>query len=104
LDIYRFSRRFPVEELQGITGQLRSTASALTAHLSDALKQQHPGEKIRSYQAAEGKLSACRSYLQLARDLGYGKNETLQQEAEALEHQLKEHLSILKNGLGMTFS
>jgi four helix bundle protein len=72
LKIYTFSAGFPIDELFGITSQLRRAAVSVPANFAEGFKKLGLADKVRFCNIAQGSLEECRYYLILAKDLGYG--------------------------------
>jgi four helix bundle protein len=75
LEIYKVTKRFPRDELYGITSQLRRAASSITANIAEGFNRYHFNDKIRFYYNARGSISETQSFLFLSRDLAYLKSE-----------------------------
>ena len=77
LDIYSFTRKFPKEEMYGLTSQLRRAAVSIPANIAEGFKKKGKADKVRYLNIAQGSLEESRYYLILARDLGYGDSSKL---------------------------
>jgi four helix bundle protein len=71
LQVYAATRRFPKEELFGLTSQFRRAAVSIPANIAEGFRKQSKPEKARFLNISEGSLEECRYYLILAHDLGY---------------------------------
>jgi four helix bundle protein len=69
LEIYRFSRSFPREEIYGLTSQMRRSASSVGANIAEGCGRHGDGEMSRFLQIALGSASELEYHLLLARDL-----------------------------------
>jgi four helix bundle protein len=72
LGVYRVSKKFPREEIYGLTSQFRRAALSVAANIAEGFKKRGRADKVRFLNVAEGSLEECRYYLILTRDLGYG--------------------------------
>jgi len=77
LDIYIFTRRFPKEEMYGLTSQFRRSAVSIPANIAEGFKKKGRADKVRYLNIAQGSLEESRYYLILANDLGYGDSSKL---------------------------
>lgn len=79
LGIYQASRKFPKEELFGITSQIRRAASSITANIAEGFARYHFKDKIRFYHQARGSVAEVQNFLTLARDLKLLDDEVYKQ-------------------------
>jgi four helix bundle protein len=77
LGVYRISKRFPREEIYGLTSQFRRAAISIPANIAEGFKKKGRPDKVRFMNIAQGSLEECRYYLILANDLGYGDTAQL---------------------------
>jgi four helix bundle protein len=70
LDIYKITRRFPKEELYGLTSQIRRGASSIPANIAEGCGRSGDAELSRFLQIAMGSASELEYHLLLAHDLG----------------------------------
>jgi len=94
LEIYNTTKKFPKEELYGITSQLRRAASSVTANIAEGFSRYHYNDKIRFYLNARGSISEVKNFLFLSKDLEYLKEEKFKEIFNA-----SEDVSKLINGL-----
>jgi four helix bundle protein len=71
LQIYAATRRFPKEELLGLSSQFRRAAVSVPANIAEGFRKLSKPDKARFLNISEGSLEECRYYLILAHDLGY---------------------------------
>ena len=71
LQVYEATRRFPKEELYGLSSQFRRAAVSIPANIAEGFRKQSKQDKARFLNISEGSLEECRYYLILAHDLGY---------------------------------
>lgn len=89
LEIYRFTDSFPKKEQFGITSQLRRAAISIPANIAEGFKKRGNPDKARFYNIAQGSIEECRYYLILARDLGYGNTQILEENLEEISRLLE---------------
>ncbi len=70
LAIYEASRRFPKEELYGLTSQMRRCSASIAANIAEGCGRQGDGELQRFLGIAAGSASELDYHLILAKDLG----------------------------------
>jgi four helix bundle protein len=71
LKVYHESRRFPREELYGLTSQLRRSIASVAANIVEGFRRPTKADKTRFYQIALSSLDESHYHLRLAHDLGY---------------------------------
>jgi four helix bundle protein len=71
LEVYSLSKRFPKEELFGLTSQLRRCSSSIPANLAEGCGRDSDAELKRFVDIAHGSASEAEYFLLLARELGY---------------------------------
>jgi four helix bundle protein len=77
IEVYRFSKGFPKEELFSLTSQLRRAAVSIAANIAEGFRKRGHRDKARYFNIAQGSVSECLYYLILAKDLDYGYNQKL---------------------------
>ena len=77
LAAYQHSAAFPAAERYGLTSQLRRAAVSVPANIAEGFCRRGPADKARYLNIAQASLEECRYYLILARDLGYGAEDSL---------------------------
>ena len=77
LAIYRYSEKFPKQEVYGLTAQLRRAAISIPANIAEGFKKRGRADKARFMNIAQGSIEECRYYLILANDLDYGDSTEL---------------------------
>jgi four helix bundle protein len=70
LAVYHVSRRFPKEELYGLTAQMRRAAASMGANVAEGCGRRSDGELRRFLQIARGSANELEYHLILAKDLG----------------------------------
>lgn len=71
LSIYRITKKYPREEMFGLTSQTRRAASSITANIAEGYGRFHSKDKARFYLQARGSSSELQNHLILAKDLRY---------------------------------
>ncbi|MGH7680020.1 MAG: four helix bundle protein, partial [Gemmatimonadaceae bacterium] len=71
VDVYRLTKRFPREELFGLTSQLRRSASAIGAAIAEAFGRSTRADCARCLQTAISEANEAIHHLITALDLGY---------------------------------
>ena len=69
------TRKFPREEIYGLTSQVRRSASSVPANISEGQGKGSPGEFIQSLYHARGSLFETQTHLEIAKELGYLSEE-----------------------------
>jgi len=71
LKIYKITKKFPKEEIFGLTSQIRRAASSITANVAEGYGRFHSKDRIRFYLQSRGFSTEVQNHLILARDLNY---------------------------------
>jgi four helix bundle protein len=71
VDIYRATASFPADERFGLTSQLRRAAASVGGNIAEGYGRHNTQDTIRFLYIARGSLMETRSFLYLARDLGF---------------------------------
>lgn len=71
LSIYKATRKFPKEELYGLTSQIRRSSVSVPANIAEGFKKKSKAEKNHFLTIAHCSLEEVRYYLILIRDLKY---------------------------------
>jgi four helix bundle protein len=69
LEIYRCTRKFPKEELYGLTSQVRRAAASVPANIAEGAGRQGTRDFARFLDIASGSINELEYHLLLARDL-----------------------------------
>ncbi len=75
--VYKETKRFPKEELFGITSQLRRAASSVSANIAEGFGRSSKNDKLHFYTIAYGSLLETKNFLYLSAKLGYIDESTL---------------------------
>lgn len=71
LMIYTTTRKFPKEEIFGLTSQMRRSAVSITSNIAEGFARRSNKEKLQFYAIARGSLIELESPLLIARDIKY---------------------------------
>lgn len=72
--IYEYSRKFPKNEIYGLTSQLRRSAMSVPANIVEGANREHNKEYLHFLYIARGSLAETEYYLHLSRRLNYGND------------------------------
>ncbi|HAF27758.1 MAG TPA: four helix bundle protein [Bacteroidales bacterium] len=93
LDVYRFTKDFPKDELFGLTSQFRRAAVSIPANIAEGYTRKGEKDKLRFYNIAQGSVEECRYYIILSNDLGYIKNSEIDKLLEEISKMLVSYMS-----------
>ena len=71
LAVYRATRKFPREEIYGLTSQIRRAVASIGANIAEACGRRSDPEMRRFVQIARGSANELEYHLLLARDLEF---------------------------------
>jgi len=71
--VYHWTKRFPPEELFGLTMQIRRAAASIPANIAEGFARRKPKDKARLYNIAEGSAEEVSVFLRLGTVLGFGE-------------------------------
>jgi four helix bundle protein len=71
LDVYRWTRGFPRDEIYGLTSQIRRASVSIGANLAEGCGRRSDAEMRRFVQIARGSENELEYHLLLARDLQF---------------------------------
>jgi len=92
LEIYRVTRKFPKEEIYGLTSQVRRSAVSIPSNIAEGYGRKTTREYIQSLYIAYGSNCELETQILLSGDLGFiGKEDLLglQKEIGDVERMLK---------------
>ncbi|HEX4783272.1 MAG TPA: four helix bundle protein [Candidatus Sulfotelmatobacter sp.] len=99
LAIYQSTRKFPREEIYGLTSQIRRASASIGANIAEGCGRRSDPEMKRFVQIARGSANELEYHLMLARDLGLlAVGEFNELEAKTLE--IQRMLAALTQRLG----
>lgn len=99
LAVYRATKKFPREELYGLTSQIRRSCISIPANIAEGCGRTGDAEFARFMQIAMGSASEAEYYLVLARDLDFLKTsdyERLTREVTEIKRMLTSFIQKLK--------
>ena len=100
LDIYTVTKRFPKEEIYGLTSQIRRSAVSIPSNIAEGYGRKTTSEYVRFLYIAYGSVCELETQTMISGDLGYMKKEKLQELREELgdvERMLKAMIKSLEN-------
>lgn len=71
LDIYRCTRKFPKDELYGLTSQMRRAAISVPSNIAEGRGRHSKKEFVQFLYHARGSLLELENQVEIARDLAY---------------------------------
>lgn len=85
--IYQLTWEFPREEIYGLTSQIRRSSISIPSNIAEGHGRLNTGEYRQFLGVARGSNFELQTQLEIARALGIGSREMLD-EAEGLSHQV----------------
>ena len=82
--IYAETRGFPKEELFGLTAQMRRAAVSVPANIAEGSARLGTRELVRFLSIAAASLSELDTHVEIARRLGYLKDDKLNERIDAV--------------------
>jgi four helix bundle protein len=67
---YRVTRRFPREELFGLTSQIRRSAASVPANVAEGHGREHTGSFVQHLRISQGSLKELETHLLLSERVG----------------------------------
>lgn len=95
LAAYGLSKRFPRDEMYGLTSQFRRAAISIAANIVEGFKKKGQRDKARFLNIAQGSLEECRYYLILIADLKYGDTSALNEQLEETSRLLTAYTNVV---------
>jgi len=89
--VYRLIQDFPREELYGLTSQIRRAAVSIPSNIAEGQHRLNVGEFRQFLGIARGSKCEVQTQLEIARALGFGKSELID-ETEALSNEVRKML------------
>ena len=100
LDIYTVTKRFPKEEIYGLTSQVRRSAVSIPSNIAEGYGRKTTSEYVRFLYIAYGSVCDLKTHTMISGDLGYvGKerSQVLRKEIGGAERMLKALIISQKN-------
>lgn len=99
LEIYKITKKFPKEEIYGLTSQIRRSAVSVISNIAEGYARHYKQEYIQFLNIAYGSLAELETQLMLSKDLDYidqlSFKQTISQENE-VERMLSALIKSLK--------
>lgn len=100
LNVYRATKRFPKEEVYGLTSQLRRSSVSVAANIAEGFKMKGTADKLKYMNTAQGSLSETDYHLLLANDLGYFDTGNLLKDVDEVGRLLESYMQGIKRNTG----
>ncbi len=71
IEIYSVTKKFPKEELFGLTSQMRRAAVSVTSNIAEGFGRHGYKERIHFFYLSQGSLVELKNQLLLSRDISY---------------------------------
>jgi len=78
VECYKAVKKFPREELYGLTNQLQRAAVSIPANIAEGQGREHRKEFLHHLSIAHGSLAELETHLQIAERLHYLDSDTVQ--------------------------
>jgi len=85
-DIYTLTNRFTKEELYGLTSQMRRSAISVPSNIAEGFKRSYNKEYKQFLHIALGSLAELETQLIIAKELGFIKDNELNDIVEKIDH------------------
>jgi four helix bundle protein len=92
--IYRFTERFPKEEIFGLTSQLRRAGVSVASNIAEGYGRMSSGEYKQFLGMARGSVLEVQTQLVIARELKFGELDSLNR-AEGLSEEVGKMLAAI---------
>jgi len=97
--LYRLTAKFPPEEMNGITGQLRRAGVTVATNIAEGSGRQVSAENKRLLAEARGAIMEIQTLLTVSAELGFG-GEEMRTLAEGLSNEVAKMLLALLARMG----
>ena len=97
LEVYEMTKKFPKEEVFGLTSQIRRAAVLVPANIAECFARKGIKDKNRFYNMAAGSLNEVGYYLILSKNLGYILHSGLFDKVDEIAKMLKSYSKTLEN-------
>jgi len=94
ISLYRLTKKFPKQEIFGLTSQMQRAAVSITSNIAEGFGRQGYKEKVQFYYLAHGSLTELKNQLLISKDIDYITKEeynTIQSQLE-IAHRLLQGL------------
>lgn len=82
LSIYNITKKFPKDEMFGLTSQMRRAAVSITSNIAEGFSRQSYKEKLQFYSISQGSITELQNQLLVARDVDYLSKEDFKKVAD----------------------
>lgn len=82
--IYSITSKYPKEEMFGLTNQTRRAAVSISANIAEGSSRKSLIERKRFYEISRSSLVEVDNHIEIAKELGYIKNDVLAELNEKL--------------------
>lgn len=82
LMVYEITRKFPKEEIFGLSNQLRRAAVSITSNIAEGFSRQSYKEKVQFYSISLGSVTEAQNQILVARDIKYIDDNQFQKIAQ----------------------
>jgi four helix bundle protein len=86
LAVYECTKKFPKEEMFGLSSQLRRASVSVTSNIAEGFSRHTRKEKAQFYYQSNGSLSEIKNQLIIARDLTYLENSKFEEIINTANH------------------
>lgn len=77
--VYKITKKFPQDELFGITNQMRRCVVSITSNIAEGFSRQSFKEKIQFYCISLGSLTELQNQLMISKDVEYISEEIFEE-------------------------
>ena len=88
-DIYDITRRFPKEEMYGLTSQMRRSSISIPSNIAEGFKRYHTKEYKQFLYIALGSIAELETQIVIANEVGLLEDPTMDAMNEKLDHTSK---------------
>jgi four helix bundle protein len=85
-DIYEITKRFPKEEMYGLTTQMRRSAISIPSNIAEGFKRHHAKEYKQFLYIALGSIAELETQMVIAKEVDLIEGTTLDNVNEKLDH------------------
>ena len=88
-EIYKLTKRFPKEEIFGLTSQMRRAATSIPANIAEGYARKHRVEYVQFLRIAFGSGSELESHLAVVEKLGFANSTESRKAAGLLDETMR---------------